>query len=492
MRRLLFAVCVILSGSTAHAYDYWNDIRHSALLPGNTVNIRMENPKGAGVENFLLYASGGILEQAMTPIADGPSTLSATVPGAVTAARYYGFRLKQGSELDLMPVRIGNGVTPGPSDLSHLASDPAGDALFGYVNLDLTECRVSFSGDRLYAALRNAGGGFPVNSGLTFFGYLLGIANPAQADPDTVWGMMQTYQQAGVISPGLYRITGTGLGNLTKIGDVQVQGFPATNTLLISCRLADLLADPYLAAWYDPADPALGLAAFTQRITLLGGAAEADRTPGGTCYLREFSISPGPNQLPALANGDIQGTGPGAFAQVEYTDANGHCPVLSEIVFDGSLSFPLYPLTLDYTSNVTYRTAPGIGPLASGTWTTAVFRFSDNETNVVEHTVTATGIADRDQRHVVPRVSVSNAPNPFGEATAIRVHLPKAAHVQIGIYDVRGALVSTLVDGPIGPGENAFFWSAGGGRDGGAGSGVYFARITVDGAPQVRKLTVVR
>jgi hypothetical protein len=492
MRTLLFALCVALAGSTAHAFEYWNDIRHSALLPGNNVNIRMENPAGAGIENFLLYANGGILEQAMTAIPDGPSTLSGTVPGPVAAARYYGFRLKQGSELDLMPARLGNGATPVPSDLSQLSTDPAGDALYGYVNLDLTECRVSFSGDRLYASLKNAGGGFPVNSGLTFFGYLLGIANPAQADPDTVWGMMHTYTQSGVISPGLYRITGTGLGNLAKIGEVQVQEFPATKELLISCLLADLLADPYLAAWYDPADPALGIAAFTQRITLLGGAAEADRTPGGDCYLRELMIAPVPNDLPVLSNGDIQGEGSGAFAEIVYEDANGHTPVLSEIVFDGNQSFPLYPVTLDYASPVAYRSASGIAPLANGTWTTAVFRFSDNETNVVEHAVTATGILDGPDRGTAPRVTVSHAPNPVSETTTIRVSLPKAAYVQIGIYDVRGALITTIADGSFAPGDHAFPWSFFDGPAGGAASGVYFARVTVDGAEQVRKITVVR
>ncbi|MBP2681350.1 MAG: hypothetical protein H6Q78_1213 [Candidatus Krumholzibacteriota bacterium] len=492
MRKLLFALCVALAGSTAHAYEYWNDIRHSALLPGSNVNIRMENPTGAGIENFLLYANGGIIEQSMTPIADGPSTLSGTVPGPVTAARYYGFRLTQGGGLDLMPVRIGNGVTPAPADLTQLSTDPAGDALYGYVNLDLTECRVSFSGERLYAALKNAGGGFPVNSGLTFFGYLLGIVNPTLADPDTVWGMMQTYQQAGVISPGLYRITGTGLGNLTKIGEVQVQEFPATNTLLISCRLADLLADPYFMSWYEPADPVLNVAAFTQRITLLGGAAEADRTPGGNCYLRDLMIAPVPNDLPVLSNGDIQGEGSGAFAEIVYEDANGHAPVLSEIVFDGNQSFPLYPVTLDYASSVVYRSASGIAPLANGTWTTAVFRFSDNETNVVEHAVTATGILDDPDRGTAPRVTVSHAPNPVPETTTIRVRLPEAAHVKIAIYDVRGALVSTLVDGPAAAGEHAFTWGVSDGRSNRAGSGVYFARITVDGAEQVRKIAVVR
>ena len=223
MKRLVFSIFLIVFGSTAHAYEYWNNIRHSSLLPDNTVNIRLENPTGVGTENFLLYASGGIQENAMAQILDGPSTLSATVPGPVAAMRYYGFRLIQVDALDLMPVRIANGVLPEPADLTRLAADAAGDALFGYVNLDLVDCRVSFSNDRFYAALQNAGGGFPVNQGLTFFGYLLGIADPAQADPDTVWGLMHTYQQAGVISPGLYRITGTGFGDLTKIGEIQMQ-----------------------------------------------------------------------------------------------------------------------------------------------------------------------------------------------------------------------------------------------------------------------------
>lgn len=492
MRRLLFTLCVVLAAPPAHAFDYWNDIRHSALLPGNNVNIRMENPAGAGIENFLLYANGGIIEQAMTPIQDGPSTLSGTAPGPTAAARYYGFRVKQGGALDLMPVRIGNGVSPAPADLTQLSTDPAGDALYGYVNLDLTECRVSFSGDRLYASLKNAGGGFPVNSGLTFFGYLLGVANPAQADPDTVWGLMQTYTQAGIISPGLYRITGSGLGNLTKIGEVQVQQFAATNELLISCRLADLLADPYLAAWYDDADPALGVAAFTQRITLLGGPAEADRTSGGTCYLREFSIAPGVNQLPILSNGEIAGAGSEAFAQIMYADPNAHSPVLSEIVFDGSASFPLYPVTLDYGSAVVYQTASGIGPLANGTWASAAFRFSDNGTNVVEHVVTATGILDDPGAGSAPRVTVTSGPNPAAETVMIRVQFAEAARLRIAIYDVRGALVSTIADGSFAPGEHAFPWNGSASGLRGAGSGVYFARVTVDGTEQVRKITVVR
>ena len=173
------------------------------------MTIRVENPAGGGFENYLLYAEDGVAEEPMILVPDGPSTLTATVPGPVDETRYYGFRLLNGEELDFMPVRIADDVAPVPHDLTRVATDPSGDELFGYINLDLVDCRVGLTGTRLYTALKNAGGGFPVNQGFTFFGYLLGVADPAQADPDTVFALMYTYEQAGIISPGLYKIFGT-------------------------------------------------------------------------------------------------------------------------------------------------------------------------------------------------------------------------------------------------------------------------------------------
>ena len=130
-------------------------------------------------------------------VADGPSTIEAMAPGPVTGRRYYGFRLEQPGQIDLLPVRLADGTTPARGDLTRLAVDPVGDEIFGRVNLDLTECRISRDGNRLYAALSNAGGGFPVSSGLTFFSYLLGINQPGVADPETVFAMIHTVSVAG-------------------------------------------------------------------------------------------------------------------------------------------------------------------------------------------------------------------------------------------------------------------------------------------------------
>jgi hypothetical protein len=492
MRKLILLIVMTVYWAPAHGFTYWNDIRYSALLPDTTITIRIENPSGAGIENYLLYTDNGIEETTMTLIADGPSTWSATVPGPLDVIRTYGFRLIQSGELDFMPVRIATGSNPDPQDLTRVATDAVGDEIFGYTNLDLTDCRFSFTSNRLYAGLQNAGGGFPVSQGLTFFGYLLGIANPAIADPDTVWGLMYTYEQAGIISPGLYRIQGSGLSDLVKIGEVEVQEFPASNELRISCLIANLMADPYFTAWYDPSDPVMGVAAFTQRITFLGGAAEADRSPGGRCYLRDLSISPVINQLPQIQNAEFLGTGPEAYAQIEYADGDGNCPVLSEILFDGNQSFPMYPQTLDYSTTVIYRSDSGIAPLADETWTTAVFRFSDNQIDVIEYEETATGIADHTGEKTAKIVAITNTPNPFSASTAITFDLPAASRIRIAIYDVTGKLVSTIADEHFEAGPQVVRWNARADRGETVGSGIYFVRLFGDGLVQTSKMVLLR
>jgi hypothetical protein len=496
MRSLTAIVCLLALGaaasaSSARAYTYWNDIRHSALLPDSAVAVRLENPTGAGVANYIIYANAGseVLEATMDAVADGPSTVAAEVPGPVAASKYYGFRLLQGEELDLMPMRLADGADPEPSHLTRLAEDPAGDHLYGYVNLDLVECRLSFSGERLYAALKNAGGGFPVSSGLTFFGYLLAIADPALSDPDTVFALMHTYNQPGIITPGLYKITGSGLDDLVKIGEVEVEQFPALNTLVISCELADLMSDPYFLSWYDPTDRAIGVAAFTQRITLLGGAKESDRSPGGTCHLREFAIAPEINQLPELSDFGLGGSGAGAFAEIDYLDANGNCPILAEMVFDDTLSYALRPAGLDYGGTVTYRTDAGIAPLADDSWTSALLRFSDDAANWVEYVPCTNGVPDGPAGS---GLGVLLSPNPSRESAAIELVMPAPGDLRLEIYDTRGRLVRTLIDGQMTSGPVRLEWN--GQDDSGrrTSPGVYVCRVSVAGQEDTRKMVLIK
>lgn len=483
---LLAAAALLSLVGPADAFTYWNDLRHGALLPDGSVTIRVENPQGAA--NSILWADGGIQDAPMAAVSDGPSTVEATVPGPTGGPRPYGFRLVQGGQVDVLPVRLPDGASPSPDDLTLLADDPAGDEAFGRVNLDLTGCRVSSDGTRLYAALSNAGGGFPVSSGFTFFSYLLGITDPAIADPETVFAMIQTVTAAGIIEPGLYQINGTGLDDLVKIGDVSVTEFAADNSLLLSCDLADLLANPVFQSWYDDTDPRLGVAAFTQQITILGGAQEADRSPGGVWHQRDVAVSIDGNQVPTLADLVLPAPGSGGQVSVTYSDADGHCPVLSELLIDGA-SYPLRPQALAYDGPVEYRSEPGLAPLEDDSWTEVVAQFSDNQADVVDLVETNGGVS---VEAAVTALQLRAAPNPTPGRTEFAFNLPRDQHVELAVFDVAGRRVTTLVEGTLAAGQHGHRWD-GRDRQGRAQpSGVYIYRLRTADQVVVQRLTVVR
>ena len=70
-------------------------------------------------------------------------------------------------------------------------------------------------------------------------------------------------------------------------------------------------------------------------------------------------------------------------------------------------------------------------------------------------------------------------PNPFNPATMIRFQLATAARIELTVFDVRGAVVSQLVQGERPAGQHAVTWN--GLDDSGrpAASGVYLARLRV-------------
>ncbi|MBU0692211.1 T9SS type A sorting domain-containing protein [bacterium] len=457
MLRVLFVCILILllavAVQEAWAYTYWNGIRASALLPDNNIVFRAENTQGGDITNTILYNLGGIQEVPFNPVDDGPQSLEATIPGPISGRRYYGFRLIQTGALDLLPVRLEGVSAPAPNELTRLAEDPTGDEIFGYVNLDLTDCRVSRDGSKLYAALTNSGGGFPLSSGLTFFSYLLGINNPTDSDPDTVLALIYTIDFPGIIEPGLYQINGTGVDDLVRIGEISANEFPADDTIVLSCELADLEANAFLQTWYNPGDPQIGVAGFSQKITALGGALEADSTPGGIWHLREEYRDPESYELPSLHDFELPDPGSGGYAGVVYTDSNGNCPVYAEIVFDDIDAYPLRPQSLDYGGSVEYHSDSNLPPIESGTWSEAVVRFSDNLTDVVELTLTSSGVLPRDSA-----IQISASPNPFSTQTAIEFTLPEGKIVEFGIFDVSGRWIAGFKPQNLPAGLHALHW----------------------------------
>ncbi len=84
------------------------------------------------------------------------------------------------------------------------------------------------------------------------------------------------------------------------------------------------------------------------------------------------------------------------------------------------------------------------------------------------------------------------APNPFNPVTTLRYSLPVAGHAVLKLYDVRGRLVRTLIDGYTAAGPAEAHWN---GRDDDGRrvpSGTYYARLTTAGSSSVKALVMVK
>jgi flagellar hook assembly protein FlgD len=65
------------------------------------------------------------------------------------------------------------------------------------------------------------------------------------------------------------------------------------------------------------------------------------------------------------------------------------------------------------------------------------------------------------------------APNPASGAARIGFVLPERQHVKVGVYNVAGRLVSTLVNAPAEPGKHVVTWNGLDDRGQKVPSGVY-------------------
>jgi len=85
-----------------------------------------------------------------------------------------------------------------------------------------------------------------------------------------------------------------------------------------------------------------------------------------------------------------------------------------------------------------------------------------------------------------------NYPNPFNPLTVIRYDLPRAAHVNVRIFDVRGSLVKTLQSGEQTAGAWSVTWD--GSREDGrlSAAGIYLYSIDTESFRKTRKLLLLK
>ncbi len=87
---------------------------------------------------------------------------------------------------------------------------------------------------------------------------------------------------------------------------------------------------------------------------------------------------------------------------------------------------------------------------------------------------------------------VTHYPNPFNPVTTIALDLPRAGVATLKIYDLRGALVRTLVDERLAAGHHEIEWNGTDNRGAAVASGVYFSETRAAGEVMVHKLALVK
>jgi 5'-nucleotidase len=85
-----------------------------------------------------------------------------------------------------------------------------------------------------------------------------------------------------------------------------------------------------------------------------------------------------------------------------------------------------------------------------------------------------------------------NTPNPFNPLTNIAFSLPKSQSVRLSIFDVKGRLVTTLVDGTLESGDHTVIWNGIDHNGRPAASGQYFYVLSTDSRRLSRSMLLVK
>jgi hypothetical protein len=85
-----------------------------------------------------------------------------------------------------------------------------------------------------------------------------------------------------------------------------------------------------------------------------------------------------------------------------------------------------------------------------------------------------------------------NYPNPFNPKTLIRFATTREDHVSLKVFNVRGGLVATLVDGSVPSGQHQIVWNGTDGTGQRVASGTYFYRLEAEGRSITRKMLLLK
>ncbi|MGQ9602583.1 MAG: FlgD immunoglobulin-like domain containing protein [bacterium] len=110
--------------------------------------------------------------------------------------------------------------------------------------------------------------------------------------------------------------------------------------------------------------------------------------------------------------------------------------------------------------------------------------------DVLLRTTPKAGIDDKASQPVV--CLHQNSPNPFSVSTKIAFDAPEVNKVRLSIFDVKGELVKTIIDGFVPEGHKEVIWDGKDESGKAVSNGIYFYRLSTENSVVTRKMVLVR
>ncbi len=494
MRNLFVTLTLLLLVALLPAQDMnpYMNLNHSSICNDGNLRVRWNDLTSNMLGTQCLYSTGAAWQQAFTePFGD--EQMQALVPYTFGQSLRYRLRTElsfEGEQMVFMhtPYLSADTFPPQYANMGLIGTDATGDSMTVYdTKLDFTDSWFAATNNKFYSALANVAGSFPTFNSLTSYNlYATTIANPETAVDTLAYAMVYTFNIAGIISPGLYKISmgEAGVPSFSRIGDIQSQ--VVSGKLYMACNISDLVNDPDFGAWPNMSN-AIMAASISMGISVDFGSLEPEFGLGDystmcalLCEDHHYQVNQ--NTLPVISNFEIE---PGEVTGVrfDYTDADADFPLIVEYEIPGVATVPLLPTAYDYTQSVTYSAT-----IPNGT-DPATLRVSDNGLDFVEYHYN--WVANPEDPLPVATLAC-RMPNPLRQGLApfeLAFTGLTRAPLQVSVFNVRGQNLGNIFEGYSSQDWLDLAWD---GKVAGTRlpSGMYILQINQNDRKESRKFTI--
>ena len=101
-------------------------------------------------------------------------------------------------------------------------------------------------------------------------------------------------------------------------------------------------------------------------------------------------------------------------------------------------------------------------------------------------------VANEDLTSPLQITNLRNYPNPFNPSTTIAFNAMTAGRAKIGIYNLKGQLIKTLVDADLPSGEHSIVWDGTDSSGNQVGSGIYFYNLSMGNHKSINKMLMMK